>query len=348
MDNQIKNLEMKLLDKSKEAFIVAIELYNKPTIKYRVEGFSFFICNAWELMLKAYLIKTKGELSIYYSDDKKRTISLSNCIEKIFTNKNDPLRMNLEQIIDLRNTSTHFITSEYEQIYVPFFQSCVLNYSNKMLEFFEIDITRNIPANFLTLSVKLSPINPEEIQARYPKPIAMRLLQTVKRINDSMPNEGNDKYAVLIKHDIYITKKADLATASISITKDADKAAFILKETKDMQKTCPYRRSKCIELINKRLKSNHINFINPTKLSSDEKYHVFNTSHFDLIVKFYQIKENPKYCYKYDRSTQTLFTYSEAAIELIVSEIKKDPEHIIQNLKENIQKNKPTPGAKEF
>lgn len=338
MTKQIENLEDKLIEKSKEAFIVAIELYNKPTIKYRVEGFSFFICNAWELMLKAHLIRTKGEYSIYYSDDRKRTISLSNCIEKVFTNKNDPLRMNLEQIIELRNTSTHFITSEYEQIYVPFFQSCILNYSNKMLEFFKIDITQNIPANFLTLSVKLSPISPEEIQARYPEPIAMKLLQTVKRINDSMPAEGNEKYAVLIKHDIYITKKTDLATASVRITKDAETAAFILKETKDMQRSCPYRRSKCIELINKRLTSGHINFINPTKDPSDEKYHTFNTSHFNLIVKFYQIKENPKYCYKYDRSTQTLFTYSEAAIELIVSEIKKDPEHIIQNLKDNIAK----------
>ena len=36
----------KLITKSQEAFILAIELYNKPTIKYRVEGFSFFICNA--------------------------------------------------------------------------------------------------------------------------------------------------------------------------------------------------------------------------------------------------------------------------------------------------------------
>ena len=45
------DLYSKLLDKSKEAFIMSIELYNKPTIKYRVEGFSLFICNAWELML---------------------------------------------------------------------------------------------------------------------------------------------------------------------------------------------------------------------------------------------------------------------------------------------------------
>lgn len=42
-----------LIDKAKEAFVLAIEIYNKPSIKYRIEGFSFFICNAWELMLKA-------------------------------------------------------------------------------------------------------------------------------------------------------------------------------------------------------------------------------------------------------------------------------------------------------
>ena len=29
-----------LIDKSIEAFILGLEVYNKPTIKYRVEGFS--------------------------------------------------------------------------------------------------------------------------------------------------------------------------------------------------------------------------------------------------------------------------------------------------------------------
>lgn len=63
----------KLVDKSIEAFITAIEIYNKPTIHYRVEGFSFFICNAWELMLKGYLIKKHGNDSIYYKNNPDRT-----------------------------------------------------------------------------------------------------------------------------------------------------------------------------------------------------------------------------------------------------------------------------------
>ena len=100
----------KLLEKSKEAFIMAIEVYNKPSIKYRVEGFSFFVCNAWELMLKAHMINKIGQDSIYYKDNTSRTKSLENCVEKIFTNNKDPLRRNLEKIIELRNISTHFIT----------------------------------------------------------------------------------------------------------------------------------------------------------------------------------------------------------------------------------------------
>ena len=89
----------KLLEKSQEAFISGIELYNKPTIKYRIEGFSFFICNAWELLLKAYLIKTKGNQSIYYKNNPDRTITLENCLEQTLTNDKDPRRINLNRII---------------------------------------------------------------------------------------------------------------------------------------------------------------------------------------------------------------------------------------------------------
>ncbi len=38
----MENTKKRLVDKSVEAFIMGIEIYNKPTIKYRIEGFSFF------------------------------------------------------------------------------------------------------------------------------------------------------------------------------------------------------------------------------------------------------------------------------------------------------------------
>lgn len=36
------NLSKKLVDKSIETFIMGLESYNKPTIRYRIEGFNFY------------------------------------------------------------------------------------------------------------------------------------------------------------------------------------------------------------------------------------------------------------------------------------------------------------------
>lgn len=333
---QNNDLVSRLLEKSQEAFIMGIEIYNKPTIHYRVEGFAFFICNAWELMLKARMMQMSGEASIYYKDNPERTITLENCIQKIFTNKKDPLRINLERIIDLRNISTHFITEEYEQIYVPLFQSCVLNYINKLLDFFQVDITEKISANFMTLSVKLSDIVESEIQARYPAQIAARLFKAQREIESSIPVGGNEKYAVTIKHNIYITKKPKEATMSVAISKDAEDAAYIFKQTQDMQNACPFPTSKCLDMINQRIQRDGINFINP--VAKPEKIHDFNQYHFSLFVKFYNMKSDPKLCYAYQVGHAPQYSYSNRAVDLIYGEIKKDPEHIISILRAKIGK----------
>ena len=97
------NLAKLLVDKSIEAFIMGLEIYNKPTIKYRVEGFSFFICNAWELMLKAELINN-GK-TIYYPDKPDRTISLELAVKRIYPDENTRIRLNLLKIIWWKETN---------------------------------------------------------------------------------------------------------------------------------------------------------------------------------------------------------------------------------------------------
>lgn len=315
----------KLLEKSQEAFILAIEIYNKPSIKYRVEGFSFFICNAWELMLKSYMIKTFGEESIYYSDNPNRTIALEISIKKVFTNNKDPLRLNLEKIIELRNTSTHFIIEEYEMVYIPLFQACVFNFIEKMQQFHNIDMTEIIPQNFLTLTVSVSSLNIDEIRAKYPDEIANKLIN----INESLSpviNECNNHFAIRVDHHYYITKDKNKATAIIKVANNADTKLKIVKEMKDPNDTYKFTCKKCCSEINKRLEKNGIK-----KLK-------FNASHFNLFCKYYNIKNNSKLCYITKMFSQPQYSYSLQAIDFIVEEIKKDPENIIQNLKEQIKK----------
>lgn len=205
------NLTDSLLEKSKEAFVMAIEIYNKPTIRYRVEGFSFFICNAWELMLKAHIINKLGNDSIYYKDNPNRTITLENCIQKIFTNEKSPLRKNLMKIIELRNTSTHFITEEYEMVYIPLFQACILNFVEKMQEFHDVDMTEVIPQNFLTLAVSMKALDANTIRAKYPEEIAQKLIDANAQI-EPMIAENNQSFAIKIEHLHYITKDKTKAT----------------------------------------------------------------------------------------------------------------------------------------
>lgn len=223
-------MEDKLLEKSKEAFCLAIELYNKPTIKYRVEGFSHFICNAWELMLKAHMIKTTGENSIYYKNNPQRTLSLENCVQKIFTNNKDPLRINLEKIIELRNTSTHFITEEYEMVYIPLFQACVFNFNEKMMAFHNIDMTTIIPQNFLTLSISMKALNDAEIITKYSEPIATHFID-LKNSVDHLSVNNNAKFAIRIDHHYYITKNKDKATNFVHFDKNAAPGVTVSKRT---------------------------------------------------------------------------------------------------------------------
>lgn len=325
----MENIQDKLIEKSKEAFCIAIELYNKPTIKYRAEGFALFICNAWELMLKAHMMNTLGSSSIYHKNNPQRTLSLENCIQKVFTNNKDPLRINLEKIVELRNTSTHFVTEEYEMVYVPLFQSCVLNYNEKMMAFHNIDMTTIIPQNFLTLSVSMKALNESEIIAKYPEEISTKLLTTNNSITD-MIMQNNDKFAIRIEHHHFITKDKDKSTTLVGIDNNADAKIKIVKELKDPNTTHKYSSTSCISEIVARLNRQSITL----KVNNEPKR--FNSFHFNLFCKYYGIKENPKLCYQH-QLTHT-YGYSIQTIDFIVEEIRKDPDNIIQNLREALSK----------
>ena len=320
----MEKLTDKLVNKSKEAFMMAIEIYNKPTIHYRVEGFSFFICNAWELMLKAHMINKFGEESIYYKESNGRTITLEKCINMIFTNNKAPLRLNLEKIIELRNTSTHFITEEYEMIYIPLFQSCVFNFIEKIQEFHNIDMTEVIPQNFLTLSVSMKSINVNEVRAKYSEEIANKIINTNNIISEAV-SLNNNAFAIRIEHHHFITRDKTKATSFVHIDNSSETGIKIVKELKDPNDTHKYTAKKCIEEVNKRLKKSNINI-------------EFNMYHFKLFCKYYNIKSNERLCYVYKVGSNPKYSYSIQTIELIVDEVKNNPNEIIDDIKKKIKK----------
>lgn len=324
----MKTIVDRLVEKSIEAFILGLEIYNKPTIKYRIEGFSFFICNAWELMLKAEMIKKFGEHSIYFKDSEDRTISLENTVEKLFPDKHSSLRKNLLQIIELRNTSTHFITTDYEYIYAPLFQACVFNFISKMQEFHQKDITEHIAQNFLTLSVRIDKLNTEEIKAKYSKQMAERLLSEKTKIETEIANNNSD-YAISMETHFYITKKREEADLLIKVDNSADTTVGILREIKDPHSIYPLTTKEVIRIVNRKLKTNDILL---TKIVNGEKAKKpFTTNDLTLFNNFYDIKNDKKYCYHYRIANR--YSYSHIICDFIIEEIEKDPINFVENLK---------------
>lgn len=315
-------IKQKLVDKSIEAFILGLEIYNKPTIKYRIEGFSFFICNAWELMLKAELLNRNED--IYYSDKSGRTLSLEPTIKKIYSDKNTRVRLNLEKIIELRNISTHFITEDYEAKYAPLFQACVLNFVNEIKRFYNIDISNYISQNFLTITANYEPLSNEQIRLKYPPEIAERFIQQSNQIDVLTQEYDSDKFAIPIKQNLYITKKKDEADFVIAMASESPNKVAIVKELKDPANTHKYAFNNVIAVVNNRLSKSNI------KLGYKNG---FNSYVLNLFIEFYDIKSDNKYSYKHSLGNSTSYTYSERLIDFIINEIKKNPDGFVESLK---------------
>ena len=320
----------RLVEKSVEAFLLSLEVYNKPTIKYRVEGFSFFIVNAWELMLKAELIKRKIE--IYYRDT-DRTLSVSDVIKKIYPDKNTRVRLNLEKIIELRNISTHYITEDYEAKYVPLFQACVLNFVNEINRFHKVDITEKISKNFITLTSSYEPLDNEQIKLKYSPEVAEKLIQQSNEIEILNKTYDSDKFAINIKQNLYITKKKDEADFTVAVSKDSDNHVEIVKELKDPSNTHNYSYNTILTVISEKMVRDNVRI-------DYEKG--FNSYVLNMVIDFYNAKAEPRYAYKHTIGRQEQYTYSQQFVDFIYDEIKKNPQHFVESLKKS---KKITPGT---
>lgn len=321
-----------LVKKSIEAFVLGIEIYNKPTIKYRIEGFSFFICNAWELMLKAHIINTKGESEIYFKNS-NRTKSLDIVIEEVFSNKHGGLRNNLKRIKELRDQSTHFITEDYEYIYAPLFQACVLNYVEKMNDFHNEKISDYLAQNFLTLSTNINHLTENELRLKYSPEMALKIIEEQTKINDSI-SKFNSDFAIQVETKILITKNKKDADFAVCIDNNSDTKIAKATEMKDVNEMYPLTSKEVQNIVNKKLKAKGILL---TKIQKGEIcLGVFNNYDFQLFISFYNIKKDNRYSYHFRLANR--YGYAQKLCDFICEIIEIDPANFVSNLRKSLKK----------
>ncbi len=296
LSDELNNYVNALLNKSEEAYLMSIEIINKPTINYRTEGFCFFICNAWELLLKAYLINKAKDINVInYKDDSSRTIGLDECVEKVFTSTTDKTKNNISFIRNIRNKATHLILPEYDYILSPAFQRCLTNYN----KFFKKQFPNyNLNEKITPYIALVNPGNDKDISSLILNPNNLLLLEKVKKELDSDESLGQTLRLVAIK-------KESEADVKYTVVNDSGEKAKFISVPKDIAKTHPYTTNEVVKKIKETLE---------LSLGPD---HGFTSNKFQDICKRKGIKNNQDYCYQFPYSKNKIYKYSDITIEYV-------------------------------
>lgn len=305
MASNKKILINRLLEKSGDAFTFAISVMNNPTMKYRSENFCFNIINAWELSLKAKIIRDFGEDKIYLDKKKERTINIKKCIEMVFTDFQNPTKRNIEIIERIRNRETHFITPEYDDLFVSVYQANIVYYSEFMKKEFDININDRFPSNFLTIASNPKSLDDVRFIERV-DPSTFNMFMKEKAYMKKM--SSIDGLAVTFEVRMKNVKKnADL---TYRIDPNAEMTAQVIEKIQDPNNTHPYRQKDVIRIVNAKV-----------------GYEALNQYSFKCIKIYEKITDDTiEYVYYHKQSNSKC--YSQKFVNLILKNISEMPNYI--------------------
>lgn len=317
-----------LLTKSRDNMMLALELYNRPSIENRMDAFVMCFCTAWEQLLKAVLIEENGEDSIFRKGNKrgfKETISLRESLEKLFP-ENSKVRKNIEQITIFRDQAVHLLMPEIQGITSRIFQSGVLNYSSYFEKFTEVPFLSNNSSGMISLvgEFKTPPIS--VLKSIYGD-IATDILELATTLQQEVDEKNDIEYAIPLNVKLVFATSDDdgntitLAKADEGI--EGLKKALVIEKPVDRSKTHPFLQKDAIAEINKKLYEDY----NVEKLNKNLVYKdittgkkIINKNCFDAVIcKNEWKKTNNKYHHK--NSNPEYHYYSQALVNEFINKV---------------------------
>ncbi len=303
-DKLIKTIQKRALD----AFVVAIEIYNRPSLENRVEVFTILMVNAWELLLKAKLASEKGHDAIYYKKESDKSLSLRDVLKRVLKD-NDPIRKNISVIEELRDGAIHLMIKEIQSTVSRVFQASVLNFVDCYEKWVGKRPLEGQSAGLLSLILDGPGVEHVVIKDTYGTETAKKVSSFLGRIKITEKELASDKFAISIDYKLALTKgdgNSDLILSHGS----TGETAVILEVAKDSSVTHPLKTKDVISDLNGKLEEKGI---------SDIK---INQNDFLAIVEKHKIKMKPEYHHFLQQSK--MHVYAKELVDWIVVKIKND------------------------
>ena len=301
-----------LLRKSRDNMLLAIELYNRPSLDNRLDSFVLCFCVAWEQLLKAVLIEKNGENSIFKSKPRKNrireTISLRGCLDQLYQ-KDDLVRKNVELITHYRDQAVHLLMPEIQGQISRFFQSGIMNYIREFEHFSRHKFLSSSHAGLLSLVGDLKDPDIAILRNRYGNHIGREISHIINNLTVESSKYDDVHFAIPINVRLVFAKNNEEGDIILSQANDGMEGlrnAIVVEKPVDREKTHPYRQKTAIFEINRRLNENGRICIN----SHDFQAILHKLKWKNANNRQHYMSKNPEYHY-----------YSEYAVKEIVENI---------------------------
>lgn len=265
----------RLIDNSVSALVGGIEIYNKPRFSYRDEVVVILLTNAWELMLKAILAKTRS--SIHYRKKRGepyRTVTWQDAANRCRAQglwpvgvDYDSTRENIRAIADYRDSAVHlYNVGGFSQLVHALCQQSIINYRDVLYAVFGRDLSQEITWHLLPLGNAaptdqiefLGPANRSDADA---KSATLEFLKRLRDALDRLETAGADVSRVATTYDVTLQSVKKIEAADIVLGVDASGTAdrVFIKQRSDPNQDFPFTANKLIMAVNKRRKGRRIN-----------------------------------------------------------------------------------------
>ena len=163
-----------LLERSSDAFLLALESYNRPSLQNRVQAFCVLMVEAWGLLLRAELVTCRGRKAIFPGSGENGAISVGQAAEEVLADEAEAVCENVRQLIRLHDDAVHLLIPDLRAQLGELFQASVLNF-RKRYERVAGRRLATLSPGLMTLAVDRRSVKQPVIERKYGKEAAKRV-----------------------------------------------------------------------------------------------------------------------------------------------------------------------------
>lgn len=300
----------KLIEKSREAAILAVSNYNNPQLQFKTYSYIVNMTIAWTSLfhaifekrgIKYYYKKNQKKLEYEKIDGEYKAWQLGDCCKEFYGEYNPPERANIRTLIKLRNKVEHRFLPEIDSSFFGECQSCLFNYEKLLTSEFGSEHAIN---GSLAFAIQFSEVYDDE-QLVSMKNIKSKELLNVINYIDEFRTTLDDQILNSMKYSFRVFLMPQPANSLTS----SDKAIEFIKESDVNTEKYQNLKKDIVMIKNKTTPVANVEQLKPSavvEIINNKVDFKFNQSRHTLCWKYYDVRpkcnsKNPqvtisKYC----------------------------------------------------